>query len=444
MTNLIDLSISSAAKAIATGEITSEDLTRACLARIDVRERDVKAFVYLDREHALAQAREADVRRRDGRGIGPLHGVPIAIKDIVDTADMPTECGSPAFAGWRPETDAQLVANLRAAGAVILGKTVTTELATLTPGMTRNPRNLAHTPGGSSSGSAAAVADHMVPGAIATQTGGSVIRPASFCGIHGFKPTFGTISRTGVLMQAPTLDTVGVYGRSVEDLALFTDAIAGADTRDPATFIGSRPKLAPIAAGEPPVAPLFAFMKQSAWDDPGTPAMREAFGELCETLGDRVEEVSLDHTIGEGLTAARLLNDRELAQNYGPLHDRQPGVLSDRLAAQIARGRAVSDADYAAAREARERMYGHIEDALRSYGTILTPASPGAAPHGLGSTGDAAFNAFWTFMGTPAVTLPLFDVDGLPMGVQLVGARGDDGRLLRTARWLERHLAALV
>ena len=214
------LTATAAADAIRKGELSAETLVRACLERIAAREDDVQAWAHVDPELALAQAREADAALRAGEATGALHGVPVGVKDIFDTADMPTENGSPIFAGRRPERDATCVAALRDAGAVIMGKTVTTELALLTPAKTRNPRNLAHTPGGSSAGSAAAVADHMVPAALGSQTAGSIMRPASFCGVYGFKPTLGLVPRAGVLMQSHTLDTVGLYARSIEDLAL--------------------------------------------------------------------------------------------------------------------------------------------------------------------------------------------------------------------------------
>src|SRR5262245_36633850 len=234
--SLLSLTAVEAAARLARGEPSSEEFVTASLDRIAERDPEIKAWEFLDREHALAQARAADEARRQGRGIGPLHGLPVGVKDIIDTADFPTESGCAALKGRRPRKDAACVTALRRAGAVIVGKTVTTELAAYTPAATRNPRNLEHTPGGSSSGSAAAIADGMVPAALGTQTAGSVIRPAAFCGIYGFKPTFGLIPRTGVLAQAHSLDTVGVMGKSVEDLALLTDALQAYDERDPASL----------------------------------------------------------------------------------------------------------------------------------------------------------------------------------------------------------------
>ena len=442
MTALNSLSAVEAARRIAAGDLSSVALVDACLARIAERDGTVKAFVHIDADHARTQAKAADEAARQGRGTGPLLGVPVALKDIIDTADMPTQHGCPVFKDSRPETDAACVSALRKAGAVILGKTVTTELATLTPNITHNPRNLAHTPGGSSSGSAAAVADDMAPLALGTQTGGSVIRPGSFCGIYGFKPTYGLIPRTGVLDQAQSLDTVGVYARSVEDLALITDVLAIHDPRDPASLLTSHASLRTVAMAPWKVKPMFAFVKTSAWDEHADPATKEAFGELIETLGHQVEEISIDETTRAGLVAHRTIGDAELATRYGPLLDRNPELISPRLAKQIEGGRAITATDYLAALDARERLYASCKHLFADYGTILTLAAPGPAPKGLGATGNPIFNGFWTYMGTPAVTLPLLEIDGLPLGVQLVGARLDDGRLLRTARQLVEQLAA--
>ncbi len=437
---LTALTAAEAASRIAAGDLTCEELVSACLARIEEREPQLHAWAHLDSERALAQAKAADATRREGKGVGPLHGVPVGIKDIIDTADMPTENGSAAFKGNQPVADATCVAALRAAGAVVLGKTVTTELANAHPSITRNPRNPEHTPGGSSSGSAAAVAAGMVPAALGTQTAGSVIRPAAFCGIYGFKPTFGLIPRTGVLTQAHSLDTIGVMGRSVEDLALLADAVGIHDDRDPASLSASRPRLSAMAGEEAPLPPLFAFVKTHAWSD-ADPATREAFGELVEHLGAQVHEVAIDNTTERGFAATRLVQRVEMAHHFGPILDRAPQFVSPTLTKLIEYGRGVPGVAYLAALEVREDYYRVVDELFRDYGTILTPAALGPAPEGLSSTGNPVFCGFWTYLGVPAVTLPLLEADGLPMGVQLVGARRDDGRLLRTARWLARHLA---
>ena len=432
------LTATEAAAALAAGTITSEELVAACLARIDDREPEVQAWAFLDRERALEQARAADAARKEGKGVGPLHGVPVGIKDIIDTADMPTEHGSAFFKGRRPYEDAACVTLLRRAGAVILGKTVTCELAAATPSRTRNPRNPAHTPGGSSSGSAAAVAAGMVPLALGTQTMGSVIRPAAFCGGVGFKPTFGLIPRFGVLAQAPSLDTVGVFGRSVEDVALVADALQGHDARDRASLSSSRPRLLATATEDWPLPPLLAFVKTHAWNDADA-ATRDAFAELVEELGAQVKEISLDHTSERGFAAARLVQSAELAAHFGHMLDRSPELLSKGLAARIEEGLRVRAVNYVSALDARERLYATVQEVFADHGQILTPAALGPAPRDLATTGNPIFCGLWTWLGVPAVTLPLLEADGLPMGVQLVGPRSDDGRLLRAARWLVRH-----
>lgn len=426
---------------IARGEITSEALVGACLDRIATLEPQVQAWAYLNRERALEQARAADEARRSGKGIGPLHGVPVGIKDIIDTADMPTENGSAFFKGRQPEKDASCIAALRAAGAVILGKTVTTELATHVPSRTRNPRNLEHTPGGSSAGSAAAVACEMVPLALGTQTKGSVIRPASFCGIYGFKPTFGTIPRTGVLAQALSLDTVGVYGRSIEDVALIADVLSVYDDRDAASFASSRGRMHATAKQDWSLPPMFAFVKTHAWSDADA-STHEAYGELVEQLGDQAHEIAIDATCQRASDACKVIQDVELALHYGPILDKAPDKIAKSLGKQIEEGRRVRGVDYLAALEARKDYLDTLQQIFLDYGTILTAPARGVAPKGFETTGDPIFCGLWTYLGVPAVTVPLLEVDGLPLGVQLVGAPRDDARLLRTARGLLRHLQA--
>ena len=287
---------------LASGAVKALDLAEACIARIEAREPDVQAWAWVDPDFARHQARALDAHRQAGRPIGPLHGLPVGLKDIIDTAKIPTENGCAQDAGRVPIIDAALVARLKAAGAVIMGKTVTTELAFLQPGKTRNPHNPAHTPGGSSSGSAAAVADGMVPLAIGTQTGGSVIRPASYCGITGYKPSFGAIPRTGVLMQSPTLDTVGVFARTPCDAAMFAEALWGHDAGDTATSPEPAPRLEEVAASDPPIRPLFAFVKPPGWED-ADPQLHAAFDELTGTLGDQVFEVTLPRAFEEAAGA---------------------------------------------------------------------------------------------------------------------------------------------
>lgn len=435
------LSLSQAAAGIRDGRLSSAELVDDCLRRIAETDGDIGAWAFLDRDHAMRQAEAADDRRAHGKPIGPLHGVPVGIKDIFDTADMPTEFGSKLWAGRTPRRDAAAVAHLRAAGAVILGKTVTTEYAYFSPGKTRNPHDRAHTPGGSSSGSAAAVAALMVPGAIGSQTNGSVIRPAAFCGVVGFKPTHGLIPRSGALLLSRTLDHVGVFAREVTDAALLAEIMTGFDGEDPDTQPLARPPFADVAAGEPPLPPRLAFVRSPAWHE-AEGVTAEAFAELVEALGEQVSEVDIGPRFDRAWEMHRIVMDVEMAHNLHRDYEQGGDALSSVLRALIERGRKIPAVDYTRALAGRAPLNQALDGVFDEYDAILTPAAPGPAPRGLDSTGNPAFCTLWTYLGTPAVTLPLLTSDGgLPMGVQLVGRRGNDARLLRTANWLAEAVA---
>jgi Asp-tRNA(Asn)/Glu-tRNA(Gln) amidotransferase A subunit family amidase len=440
--SLCALSLVEAATDIRDGRITSSELVGDCLARIAAVDGEVQAWAFLDRDHAMMQAQAADEHRRHGRALGRLHGVPIGIKDIFDTDDMPTELGSPLWAGRTPRRDAAAVARLRSAGAVILGKTVTTEYAYYHPGKTRNPHDPARTPGGSSSGSAAAVAAAMVPGAIGSQTNGSVIRPAAFCGVVGFKPTHGLIARSGALLLSRTLDHVGVFARTVEDAALLAETLVGFDEEDADTRPVARPPLAAVTASEPPLTPRLAFVRSPVWEQ-AEPVTRQAFAELTEALGGEVVvEVELGSSFERVVDLHRTIMEVEMAHNLRRDYDKSGDQLSVPLRQVIERGRRHSAVDYTAAVAAIEPLNGVLGSIFDEYDAIVTPAAPGEAPHGLQSTGNPVFCTTWSYLGTPAATLPLLRSEaGLPMGVQLVGRRGNDARLLRTARWLVTTLA---
>jgi Asp-tRNA(Asn)/Glu-tRNA(Gln) amidotransferase A subunit family amidase len=428
---------------IREGIISSTELVAACLARVRETDAQIQAWAFLDPDHALAQARAADDWRLEGRPTGPLHGVPVGVKDIMDTADMPTENGSVLHAGRTPSRDATAVSRLRAAGAVILGKTVTTEFATYAPGKTRNPHDPGHTPGGSSSGSAAAVAADMVPLALGSQTNGSTIRPASFCGVYGFKPTHGLVSRHGMLALSRTLDHVGVFARTIEDVALLAAQLAGHDERDPDTRPRARVPFVEVAAEEPPIPPMLAFVRTPQWEraDEETKA---AFAELVEHLGDRVEEVELFPSAVDAWEWHRTIMLAEMAANLEREWQHGRDRLSERLRGQLEQGREVRAVDYQRALARIEPIHASFLELFQlRYDAILTPAAPGTAPKGLASTGDPAFCTLWTLCGMPAVSLPLMQgTNGLPLGVQLVGPRDGDARLLRTARWLTARVAA--
>ena len=440
--NLSDLTATEAAAAIRTGQITSVDLVRACLERIVETEETVQAWTYLDPDYALTQAKEADAATRAGRPLGALHGIPVGIKDIIDTADMPTENGTPLHAGRRPTADATVVSLLRQAGAVIIGKTVTTELAVYAPGKTRNPNNPEHTPGGSSSGSAAAVAANMVPLAVGTQTNGSIIRPASFCGVYGYKPTHGLVSRHGVLSQSRPLDQIGFFARSIEDLALIAEPLMAFDERDPATRPRARAELMRIAGEAPPVTPHIGFARTPVWDQ-AEETTKQAFAELVETLGDDVEEVALADPFDKVVDWHRVIMESDIAKSFAGEYARGADTLSAVLREIIERGRKYLAVDYNRAIDWRPVLDRMLAEAFEWNDALLAPATIGPAPASLASTGNPIFCTLWTYLGVPAITLPLFrSENGMPFGAQLVGPRGDDARLLRTARWLAERVAA--
>jgi Asp-tRNA(Asn)/Glu-tRNA(Gln) amidotransferase A subunit family amidase len=426
---------------LASGALRAVELVEACLTRIAATEPTVQAWAWLDGEYALEQARALDKRRQAGLPIGALHGLPVGLKDVIDTKGIPTANGTPIDAGRVPNEDAWIVARLRAEGAIIMGKTVSTECAFMYPGKTTNPHNPAHTPGGSSQGSAAAVAAGMVPLAVGTQTGGSVIRPASFCGVVGFKPSFGLIPRTGVLMQSPFLDTMGVFGRTVEDCALLAEALTGYDAGDRATASVPRPRMLDVALSKAPVTPSFAFAKPPGYDQ-ADPQMRAALEELAGLLPESFDLPPLGF---DDIAAIRQrINYAEMAKCYYGMERRGRDQMSDLLKAAIDEGKAVLARDYIAALDWRDLMNAALDEIFDRCDAIVAPAAPGPAPEGLQSTGSSIFNGLWTMAGVPAITVPLFTAEnGLPMGVQLVGRRGDDARLLRTARWLAQHVETL-
>jgi Asp-tRNA(Asn)/Glu-tRNA(Gln) amidotransferase A subunit family amidase len=417
-------------------------LVDACLARVRETDGQVEAWAFLDPDHARSQARAADEWRLSGQPTGPLHGVPVGIKDIIDTADMPTENGSVLHAGRTPSRDATVVAMLRAAGAVAMGKTVTTEFATRAPGKTRNPHHPGHTPGGSSSGSAAAVAAAMVPLALGSQTGGSVIRPAAYCGVYGFKPTRGLIPRHGMLTLSQTLDHVGLFARTIEDIALAAESLSGYDERDPHSRPRAQIPYRQVTAEEPPLPPMFAFVKTPRWDAVDADA-REAFAELVEHLGARVEELELS-AAEDAFEWHRVIMDAEMAVNLSREWDKGAAQLSPSLRARLERGREVRATDYLRAQAAIPALNDSFDELFtQRYDAIVTPAAAGTAPAGLASTGEPTFNTLWTLCGMPAINVPLMQgANGLPLGVQLVGRVHGDARLLRTARWLVSQLAA--
>jgi len=421
------LSAAEAARRIARGELTSEALVASCLERIAAREQAVQAWAWLDADLALRQARALD--REPARR--PLHGVPVGIKDIFDTADMPTEYNSPIYRGHRPKWDAACVALLRRGGCVVLGKTVTTEFAHVHPGKTRNPHNPTHTPGGSSSGSAAAVADYMVPLALGTQTGGSVIRPAAFCGAVGCKPSFNTINRAGLKFAAESLDTIGVFARSAEDAALGLHVLSGR----------ALPDFKQTGARKPRVG----LCRTPRWRDADAEthaAIERAAAQLAKA-GARVADFELP----EG--GAALFEEHGKIMNYESARAlaweylNHPDKISATLRPRIEEGWQISREAYDAARSLARDCRRRLADRMADYDFLITPSAPGEAPATLETTGSSVFNRVWTLLGVPCVTLPFgTGPHKVPLGVQLVGPFDGDSALLAWAHWAERALVS--
>jgi Asp-tRNA(Asn)/Glu-tRNA(Gln) amidotransferase A subunit family amidase len=426
MARLNELSATEIVKRIAAGEITAEQIVAACLDRVAARESVVHAFANVDAELALKAARALD--RGPRRGV--LHGVPIGVKDVIDTADLPTEMGSPIYRGHRPACDAASVALLRAAGAIILGKTITCEFAGMTAGPTTNPHNPAHTPGGSSSGSGAAVADHMLPAALGTQTGGSVLRPAAYCGVIGYKPTFGAFNRAGLKFAAESLDTIGLMARTLDDVALITSVLIGGKAAAPS--LGAAPRV--------------GLCRTPLWDTAQAEtkhAVEDAAARLAKA-GAALRDVTLPADFAGLKTAAReTINNYERSKSMAGEWASHAAEISPKLSRCIKLGMAMPHEEYLAAIALGEGCRARLPDVFEGFDVLLAPCVQGEAPRGLDSTGDPGFQAIWTILHVPAMSLPTHrGPNGLPVGIQLVGRRYDDQRLFACARWVWERLAA--
>jgi Asp-tRNA(Asn)/Glu-tRNA(Gln) amidotransferase A subunit family amidase len=411
------LSATEAVRLMRAGTLQPADLMAACLARIAEREPVVRAFAWLDPDAARKAA--ATVQP------GALHGLPIGVKDVFDTADMPSEYGSPIWRGWRPRADAAPVAWARQAGGVVIGKTVTTEFATRKPGPTGNPHNPGHTPGGSSSGSAAGVADFFFPLAYGTQTAGSVIRPAAYCGVVGYKPSYGMINRFGMKLMSESLDTVGVMARSVADCALFAGAVAGRDLGDP--------------DARPDRAPRIGICRSPAWNKalPETEALLSRVASALARAGGSVVDRELSQEVAAIEAAHTIVMNNESARALGWELANAREQISDGLRERLEFGLAQSEAAVAAAHGVFESAQRAFTPCMEGLDALVTPSAPGQAPAGLQWTGDPAFNLIWTSLHVPCVTVPAgVGPDGLPLGIQIVTRIGEDRQALAWAQWV--------
>ena len=410
---------------IAAGRTTSAKVVESCLERIAARESEVAAWAYIDPEQALLAARASD--RHGGNGV--LRGVPFGVKDIIDSHDMPTEWGTPIHKGRQPKRDAACVALSRKAGAVLLGKTVTTEFANLHPGPTRNPRDTTRSPGGSSSGSAAAVADNMVPLAIGTQTTGSTIRPSSFCGVFGYRPTYGEHRLHGVMEASGSLDTIGICARSVEDIALYRDVLLGID-----------PEPVPDAP-----APRVGFCRTHLWDqvDPTVQRRTEETAGKLGKAGATLTEIDLPAHFQRLTDAHQTISSFEFARTFTDEFERHHDEISDTLrSGRIAAGLAVPFEDYLAAQDLAERCRIEMDAVFQSHDVLLTPSATGEAPVGWNAFAGADLYKMWTVLHVPALSLPVFTgAANMPAGIQLFAPRHRDRRLFAHAAWAWRRLS---
>ena len=439
MSNIFSLSVSEIAEKIRNSDLNSVDLCKSYIEQINKFEKDVKAWAHFDKKLLLEKAEEADEHRRSGKSVGPLHGIPVALKDIIGTYDMPTECGTVLRKGKTESQNAEIVDLLKSAGALIMGKTNTSELAFLAPPETKNPHDYSRTPGGSSSGSAAVIASHMAPLSIGSQTGGSVIRPASYCGVVGYKPSYGLISRNGVLRTSYHLDHIGVFGKTVEDVALLAKVLIKKDSYDKATIHYSSEFMLEECKKGPMFDPKFIFYKTESWKKIDKKS-RESFEFFIKSFKKNIEVFDTPSYFKDIDKYHRIVHETDLANNFQVYYKKSKNKLSKEMQSAISRGLKYSAKEYTDAIDFMKRSYESYKEVFEDYHGIITPSSSGVADKGLKSTGSADFQKIWTYMGLPAISLPLLTGENdLPLGVQLVGDKLDDLRFLGTANWLEKN-----
>ena len=439
MTDIFSLSLEELAEKIKSGQLSSVEVCEKYIDRIKQFEKDVKAWAHFDKKVLLEKATEADEHRKAGKPTGSLHGVPIAVKDIIGTVDMPTECGTVIRKGKSYSQNAEIIDLLHASGAIVMGKTATSELAYLGPPATTNPHDKNRTPGGSSSGSAASVASFMAPASIGSQTGGSVIRPASYCGVVGYKPSYGLISRNGVLRTSFSLDQIGMFGRKVEDVAMLAKVLIKKDKYDAATIHYSTENILSETKKGPIFEPKFIFYKTDHWKIIDKKS-RESFEYFIKSFKKNIEIFDTPSYFKDIHKYHQIIHETDLANNFSVYYKKFRKKLSKYMQDAISNGNKYTAKEYAEAIDFMKRSYESYEEVFEDYHGVLSPSSPGVAPKGLKSTGTAEFNKVWSYLGTPCISLPLLEGENnLPLGVQLIGNKYDDHRFLGVAKWLEKE-----
>ena len=439
MLDIFSLSTYELVSKMKEGQISSIEVCKAYIERINKFEKEVKAWSFLDKKILLEKAEEADEYRKSGKPLGSLHGLPVAVKDIFGTIDMPTECGTVFRRKKSAAQDSEVVNLLKNAGAIIMGKTVTAELAYIHPGKTTNPHDYSRTPGGSSSGSAAVIAAQMAPLSIGSQTGGSIIRPASYCGVVGYKPSYGLISRNGVLKTSEKLDTIGVFGKSVEAVALLAKALIKKDLYDPATIHFAADEILEASQKEPHFEPKFIFYKTDKWKNIDK-VSKSAFEFFIKKFQKNIEVFDVPSYFKDIPKHHQIIHETDLANNFQAYYKKDKKKLSKEMRDAIERGLKHSAYDYANAIDFMEQSYQSYKEVFEDYHGVITPSASGVANKSLKSTGSADFQKIWTYMGLPTISLPLLTGESdLPLGVQLIGNKLDDIRFLSTANWLEKN-----